>query len=377
MNTIITYKNNHLNDDLDLLKDKAIQLVKMSFYKAAAALERPNDFKIPSDSKSLEQKAYKFLQMYSSKNAIKSRELKRKAIAFLNKDENSKKLFVGDLAMIKNNSKKSIIEDARALGFFTNAKFSKPMNDLIQSNKTVLKADFNDHLYMLMGMNLNRIGGTGSNTITGHNELRFNLISLKCLDPVDWEITDFSQDHINMGGMGVDNLNQQINVNQFFIRDFKKNEKHTFTPKKKFVGFRLNTPGSWPRAYNVTMAIAEKDADGGFLDFLKEIWGIVGEIVKELVIAATITIAGTVIGSVIEPGVGTVIGAIVGAVIGFIVQAIFDSLKDDIFDPESQSIALPSNTALFPGNSKTSQTFSTEFTSSNARYLLKYQWELV
>jgi hypothetical protein len=378
MESIVLFKAKNLSDDFEAIQKMTLQIVKMGLYKAAASMERPTDYKLTPDKKSIEQKSLAFLTTYSKMNAAKSKNFRRKALTFMAQNEQSKKNVVGSLSKIKVSSTKPILEDAKQLGLLSDLKFSKGVSDLLKKNKTKLAKDFYDELLDSLGVNLHRTGGgNGAPPITGNTELRFNLISLKCLDPVDWELTDFGQDHINIGGMGADNLGQEVLVNQFFVREFEKNERHTYSPPKKFVGFKLNTPGDWPRAFDVTMALAEKDADGGFLAFLQELWGIIGDVVTELVTTAAITAIGAIAGTAIEPGIGTLIGAIVGAVVGYIVTSVFDSLNDDIFDPESQMIAVPSINSLFPGNSKVSDILSTEFTSKNARYLLKYQWQLV
>ena len=377
MESIIYFNNGYLEDEFEAIKERTLQIIKLGFSKAAASIERPKEFPIPSNPKSIEQISKKFLTEFGKTNSVKAKEIRGKSISFLSKPDNVKKLSIGNLANIKMNSKKSVTDDAKRLGLLSNIKLNKTIGTLLVKNKTRLDKDFYYDLLKGIGLRPNKAIGSSGQSTSGKNELRFNILKLKCLDPVDFEITDWAEDRINMGGMGADSLNQKIKVNEFFVNNFKNKELFKYNPKKRFLGFDLNTRGDWPRAYNVTVAIAEKDASGGFLVFLNELWDNIDEIVVQLVTAAAISVAGTIIGTAINPGVGTVIGAIVGLVIGAIAEWIFESLKDDIFDPVTQSIALPSNTALFPNNSTVSEIYNTEFTSSNARYLMWYQWELV
>ncbi len=124
------------------------------------------------------------------------------------------------------------------------------------------------------------------------------------------------------------------------------------------------------------MAMAEKDAEEGFVEFLQAIWGIVNQVVTQLITAAAIAAAGAIAGTVIEPGVGTMIGLIVGVVIGAVVTWIMESLKDDIFDPESTSLFLQDKASLFEGGARKTPPLTTQFKRDNAIYELKYEKEL-
>lgn len=221
----------------------------------------------------------------------------------------------------------------------------------------------------------------------GATELRLNLIKVKCLDEMDAEITDFGDDKIVMGGVGIDTTGQERRVSRFTVGTFSRNGSSTTfggTPRR-FVAFDLTRPGSWPRAFNVTMAMAEKDADGGFIEFLNAIWDAIdSEVVAALnsglmailVGTGAAAAAGALIGAE-AAGVGAIVGVIVGAAVGFIVSWIFESLKDDIFDPVDVAAILASIQSGFDGNgSRRSPKLTTEFNRDGARYSVKYQWAL-
>jgi hypothetical protein len=133
------------------------------------------------------------------------------------------------------------------------------------------------------------------------------------------------------------------------------------------------------------MAMAEKDADEGFIEVLRQIWDAVDEVViKALTDAIVGALAGAGVGAAAgaaagaqAAGIGAIVGAIVGAAVGFIAFAIMESLKDDIFEPTEVSTLLSSQTAGFDGKrSAVSPTFQTEFNRDGARYLLHYNWTL-
>jgi hypothetical protein len=218
-------------------------------------------------------------------------------------------------------------------------------------------------------------------------ELRLNLIKVKCLDEMDAEISDFGDDKIVMGGVGFDTTDQEQRVSQFTVGTFSHvGSSTTFggTPRR-FVSFDLTRAGAWPRAFNVTMAMAEKDADGGFIEFLHALWDAVGpEVIAALTSGLTSILAATgaaaALGAVLGADaalIGAVVGAVVGAAVGFVVALIFESLKDDIFDPVNVAAVIPSIQAGFDGNgSRRSPRLSTEFNRDGARYALKYEWVL-
>jgi hypothetical protein len=226
-----------------------------------------------------------------------------------------------------------------------------------------------------------------SSTTSNATELRLNLIKVRCIDEMDAEITDFADDRIVMGGIGFDSTGQEHKVSQFTVGTFARSGSSinfNGTPRR-FVSFDLTRNGQWPRAFNATLAMAEKDADGGFVEFLHAIWDAIDDtVIQALSTALSSLIGAAVIGTAVGAAIGanaaligTVVGAVVGAAIGFISAWIFESLKDDIFDPVNVSIALGSIQAGFDGNgARRSPSLTTEFNRDGARYALKYQWVL-
>jgi hypothetical protein len=214
---------------------------------------------------------------------------------------------------------------------------------------------------------------------TGFTKLILNLDRMKCHDDVGVELTDFFEDDIRLGGLGVDSTGQQKNVPGFKVGDFNKGETIRFKPKRKFVEFDLTRAGTWPRAFSTTFLLAESDGSGAFLDALRALWEAVGEVVEELVVTAVIAGAGAIGIAVGAPGgpVGMVIGAVVGAAVGLVLHYLFDSLEDDVFEPVTVTLLMPDERTLFTGGQRRSGMRSENLTHPSASYTLKYEWELV
>ena len=93
----------------------------------------------------------------------------------------------------------------------------------------------------------------------------------------------------------------------------------------------------FPREYIVTVSMSEVD-DGGFGDFLQQLWEDIGGYVTSTIASgAAGTAIGAAIGSII-PGLGTIIGAIIGALFGWLIN-LFDN-EDDIIGTRTAVVGL-------------------------------------
>ena len=222
-------------------------------------------------------------------------------------------------------------------------------------------------------------------------ELRLKLDSLTAERRFGWELSDWGNDDISCGGDGLDATLPQpkhIKRSAFPVHSFTRDgENYNMSPDRTFVKFDLSRPGQWPRSYIANVFIAERDASGGFIEFLQKLWEAIGPQVISLTTtlilgalgyaAGTGAAAGAAAGSV-APLVGTILGAIVGAILGLLVAWLLDSLRDDIFESPDNPLAviLPDPTALFENNSLKSPKYIADFERGAARYLLRYYWEL-
>lgn len=229
---------------------------------------------------------------------------------------------------------------------------------------------------------------SGSQTQPLGNSLKLKIDKTKAIRRVGWEVTDWGADKIDCGGTGIDGNKKEIKtVYPFNIGTFERDgQVRNPTSDLTFVSFDLTGP-EWPKAFIAVPVLAEKDASGGFLDALRDLWEEIGDdvtkIVTDLVIAGVLTAAGVGAGAAagaaagsVWPVVGTIIGAVVGAVIALLVSWLLDSLDDDVLSSNDMAIAtLSSPTDGFNG-SKRSTPFDMDFVKDSARYRMTCYWEI-
>ena len=94
----------------------------------------------------------------------------------------------------------------------------------------------------------------------------------------------------------------------------------------------------WPRTYTFNLFMAERDAGGGFGEFMEAIIGELMDqlepIIKEHLGGLVGAAVGAAVGSAI-PGLGTLIGAAIGAVLGEVIGKIFDWLREAFTDSDN------------------------------------------
>ena len=139
---------------------------------------------------------------------------------------------------------------------------------------------------------------------------------------------------------------------------------------KKFATFDLVRGTDWPKSYFVTFVLSEKDL-GGFGEFLTNLVDEVSDEVK----SGIITAVGGFIGLS-----GGLIGAAIGAAVGFVVGEIIEELKswwkDDVFDPVTGSVTIPSLNHLWQPDSPVSSRRTITFRGHDGQYQLTYSWRL-
>jgi hypothetical protein len=232
--------------------------------------------------------------------------------------------------------------------------------------------------------------------------LKLNVLSVKADDLVDELLVDWGTDVIVMGGLAFSNANQRIQVSQFSVGEFSKSQKKkTFSGDgRDFAVFDLAGDDNWPRFYVAEFVLAERDVDGGFIDFLLKLWDAIDQVVIDSLVGIIIAALGIGVGAAVGgaevgagagaaataptgPGIvagaatGAAIGAAVGLVLGFAVALITEALKDDVFEPVSLiPWVLQAPTERFDGGT-TSPQYDVEITRSDASYLVTYNWSLV
>lgn len=142
-----------------------------------------------------------------------------------------------------------------------------------------------------------------------------------CIEETD----EIGSDEINIGGNVIDADGKTTRlIDQFVVSsDFDEGEKKVYGSGKLFAEWKLINDNKWPKAYASVMAMAEKD-DGGFYNFLKEMWELVDDKVKAAVTGAV----GAAIGGAIGGVIGMIAGFVLGAFVGWLIN-LFNN-PDDI-----------------------------------------------
>jgi hypothetical protein len=165
-------------------------------------------------------------------------------------------------------------------------------------------------------------------------KMRLFIRRVRCVE----ETSEWGSDEINIGGSATTPNGTTSMINQFEVSDdFDEGELVDFGMNKVFATWNLVTaPAGFPYVYGAVIAMAEKD-DGGFYQFLKNLWAKVDSEVK----TAIAGLIGAAIGGAIGNVLGAIAGAIVGVIIGWIIN-LFDN-KDDIIGAKPVLITLPSS----------------------------------
>lgn len=393
------------NSEVQAIADRFFQIIRLSVERSAAKINSKPNISIPNKM-SIEKSAARFLDQYKkvNPNAVKnlagiSRGRNYRSVMPLSRLSGSSKEF--DFS-----SPKTVFEQAVNMKMFADLKLSPKTVVGIKwnQNNTNYSIPLDKNLFarhIVDAMEFKQVNGglqPGSTVASSTppkkgKELHLKLDELKAIKRFGWELTDWGDDEMYCGGDGLDSTKQHIEVGRFFIHTFKKDgENYNINPNKTFVKFNLHQAGSWPRSFMANTFISEIDADGGFIKFLQELWDAIGADVARLATQLALTAMGGSAGAAIaagaatgaaagsiEPIIGTIVGAIIGAVIGLLVAWAIDSLKDDIFISSDNPLLaiLDSPTALFDGNSTRSPTYTQEFTAKEAKYRMKYYWEIV
>ena len=211
--------------------------------------------------------------------------------------------------------------------------------------------------------------------------LKFLLHRVKCVDETNPEWP--GGDEIAMGGTAV-NANAEIRkINEFRVRNgFDDNESKYYSPPKLLNNYNLEKI-NYPADFLMILALAEKDS-GGLSTFITKLWESIKDevtVIMTSVGAAAGAAAGAAIGGTVGTSIagplGAVIGLAAGAILGALVGWLIGVLKDDIFEPKSAALHLPTHDSTFKHGSLKSQTMTLNFRDHGGYYRIYYSWEIV
>jgi hypothetical protein len=148
--------------------------------------------------------------------------------------------------------------------------------------------------------------------------------------------------------------------------------------------FSLRERTYWPKKYGITLVLAEKDY-GGLASFVQKLWDQVRNAVHKALEGAA-KAAGVALAAFLGlPAIGPIIGQVLAAAAKWIIDKLIgwliDLFKDDIFNPVTAWVTVPSMSARWyfangQWGSTWSPLLSASFSGFGGQYRLIYQWQL-
>lgn len=204
------------------------------------------------------------------------------------------------------------------------------------------------------------------------NNIEFRIHRVRCIDETNGFLgSEAGSDEIDLGGTEVDESGDTKKISAFRVASFGDDgDVKTFSPPRRLTFFNLREGTAFPKSYFVTLVLAEIDM-GGLPDFLNKLLNWVREKVISLLSAA---IGGAIGAS------GGPIGAIIGVAVGWAVGKVFELFKsvweDDIFEPVTARVDVPTATHRFGGGATDSPNGVAVFSGHGGKYDVTYDWRL-
>jgi hypothetical protein len=331
---------------------RVVREAELAIEKVAANHAEPPNFPLAAgDSKSIEQI---LVSRFRTLPQLTQRKAGMNAMHRINAPAQVRTKRFGDLAGI--DLRKSVAVDAQVAALPFPATLKLPPGHLAT-------------LPHLHGSVLT-VPGLAPQQTTDKLELRIHKV--KCLDETNGFLgSEAGDDEIDLGGTSVDETGDTNKISPFRVgSDFDDGEQKVFSPPKRFTMFNLREGTAFPKAYFVTLVLAEVDM-GGLPEFVQQLlnW------VKPKVTAALAAALGGAIGASGGP-VGAIIGAAVGAVVGLVFDLFKSIWEDDIFKPVTASVAIPSLSARWTGGKTDSPEGIATFAGHGGKYQLTYDWRV-
>jgi hypothetical protein len=213
-----------------------------------------------------------------------------------------------------------------------------------------------------------------------NSAVHLRLHKITCLDNTG----EIDRDEIAFGGVAMrpDGTVYKVSQQEIPVKFKNSGDAYTFQPVYTLHAYPLSSTADYPLGVLFELAMCEQD-NGGFSDFLQDLWEAVKSHVQAILIAvgaaagaAIGTQVGGLIGTIAGP-IGTVIGLALGAIVGGVVGAIIKGFKDDIFNVKELSLALGTATATFgDATDLTSPLESCDFIGHGGHYRAYYSWQL-
>jgi hypothetical protein len=333
------------------LRKVAIRVAK-TFYLAAektvAHCGDPDNFPFSPTSKSLE---HLFLSRFKEFPDSKRSAAIEKLMPFIQGSQEDRFRFYGDLSKVDLSKETEVRQQVREIKFPEALKFQiSEIENLIHPETDIVCSG-------------------ASQKMLKNEKLECRIHEVYCIDETNPEWC--GSDDIRLGGSTVDANRVCRKIDHFKVGSFDDGDKKTYKYQGlKFSSFDLLAGTDWPKSYNVIFVLAEEDM-GGLGDFINDLV----DAVKDEVITAMGSAVGAAVGLVGGP-IGAAIGAVIGFVLGKIINIIKSWWSDEIFDPVSISLEIPSMEHRWEEGSPVSPKYAIYFKGHGGEYRLTYNWRL-
>ncbi|MGB3512041.1 MAG: hypothetical protein WBA93_22940 [Microcoleaceae cyanobacterium] len=207
------------------------------------------------------------------------------------------------------------------------------------------------------------------------DKLGFYITRVKCIDETNPEF--WGHDEIALAGVSVDETGDTKKVPEKFIGGgFDDGDQKNYSPHWKYHWFSMREGQYWPKAYKVSLILAEKD-HGGLSNFLNDVYTKIRHYVKQAISKAVAGAVSSLVGPAIAKAIGQITAWLVDKLIGWIIKL----FKDDIFPVRVLSCNVPSFGArwYYPNGtlgSRTSGIRTAHFYGHKGHYIINYYWKL-
>lgn len=260
------------------------------------------------------------------------------------------------------------------------------VTDFKDANQEAVKSEVYDaeKLQEIWGQNYSEdpFGAIESDDFEEQNvtdKLGFFITRVKCIDETNpenflwWNL----HDEIALAGVSVDETGDTTKVSEKFIGGgFDDGDQKNYFPHWKYHWFNLREGQYWPKAYKVSLILAEKD-HGGLSNFLNTLYTKIRNYVKQAISKAVAGAVSWLVGPAIAKAIGQITAWLVDKLIGWIINI----FNDDIFPVKVLSCNIPSFSARwhYPNGtwgSTTSGTRTAHFYGHGGHYIINYYWKL-
>jgi hypothetical protein len=186
--------------------------------------------------------------------------------------------------------------------------------------------------------------------------LQLRLHRVDCLDETG-SILEWGSDEIYLGANTIDESGDTETIAIFKVGNFDDGDAKVYSPPRVFATFDVREGDAWPKSYFVNFLLSEVD------------WGDTAEFLNSLTDKLKEWVTNY------AQGKGPLTGTIVGYALGKIVDWLKGWWGDDIFNPVTVTVELPSANSRWDG-STISPRYVESFSGHDGRYQVVYDWRL-